>query len=88
MGIEQHSLNNEQIMIYPNPANEEIKVISEQPTVNSVEIYNLLGEKIYSTLITENRSAITINIATFSKGVYFVKVNTAKGMDVKKIVKE
>jgi len=86
-GINELS-NSLYISIYPNPASEEIQLIIEQPTVNSVEVYNLLGEKIYSTLITDNRSAISINIATFANGVYFLKVENEKGVAVKKFVKE
>jgi hypothetical protein len=76
------------ISIYPNPASGVIQVISERYSVNSVEIYNLLGEKIYTSPITVNRLPITINIADFPNGVYVVEVRTEKGIEVDKFVKE
>ena len=76
------------IDIFPNPASEEIKVISNQCSVSGVEVFNLLGDRIYSFPITDNRSPITINIADFPNGVYMVKVKTEKGMEVSKFVKE
>jgi hypothetical protein len=75
-------------LIFPNPASGEIQVFSNQLSVNSIEIFNLLGEKIYSVPITDNRSPITINIAAFSKGMYFLEVENKNGFAVKKFEKE
>jgi hypothetical protein len=86
-GINEKGLFN-QIMVYPNPASEEIQVIGNQCSVNSIEIFNLLGEKIYCTPITDKRSPITINIAAFAKGLYFLKVENENGYAVKKFEKE
>jgi photosystem II stability/assembly factor-like uncharacterized protein len=86
-----------QINIYPNPVTEEIQVISNQCSVNSVEIYNILGEKIYQSLVTSHLlsgmspmtiTPITINCSNFASGVYFIKATTDKGVVVKKFVKE
>jgi hypothetical protein len=76
------------IQIYPNPASEEIQVIGNQCSVNSIEIFNLLGEKIYSAPITDKRSPITINIAAFAKGLYFLKVENENSVAVKTFEKE
>jgi hypothetical protein len=76
------------INIFPNPANDEIQVISNQLSVNSIEVYNLLGERIYSSPITDNRSQVTINIADFSRGVYVLEIKTEKEVMMKKFVKD
>jgi uncharacterized repeat protein (TIGR03803 family) len=76
------------INIYPNPASDEIKVISEQSTVISIEIYILLGEDVYSLPFNDNRSPFTLNIADLPSGVYVVEVKTKKGLEVQKFVKE
>lgn len=75
------------IMVYPNPASEEIQVSSNRYSVNGVEIYNMLGERIYNLPITDNHSPITVNIAEMPSGVYVVEVKTEKGVEVKKFVK-
>ena len=87
-GIAPQSMVAAGIDIYPNPASEEIRVIGNQSTVSGVEVFNLLGEKIYNLPITDNRSPITINVVDFPAGVYIVKVKTEKGMEVKKFIKE
>jgi len=87
-GIKEVNNSRNNIQIYPNPASEEIQVISNQLSVNSIEIYNLLGEKIYSTPITDNRPPRTINVAAFAKGLYFLEVENENGVAVKKFEKE
>ena len=87
-GITDKDVNNSRFAVYPNPASEEIQVISNQCPVSGIEIYNLLGGKIYNTLIADNRSPFTINIADFPSGMYIVEVKTEKEIAVKKLVKE
>jgi hypothetical protein len=90
------------IAVYPNPANDEIHVISEQLTVLSIEIYNLLGERVYQSSVTSHslsgtspmtnvpmtNTPITINIADMPSGVYIMEVKTESGVGVRKFVKE
>jgi hypothetical protein len=81
-----NAINN--FVVYPNPASEAITVDSQQPLVNSVEIYNMLGDEMYSTTNNKPQTTNEINISSFAKGVYFIKVNTNKGSVVKKFIKE
>jgi YVTN family beta-propeller protein len=87
-GIAPQSMMAAGIDIFPNPASGEIRVIGNQCSVSGVEVFNLLGEKIYTSPITDNRAPITINVADFPNGVYVVKVRTEKGMEVSKFIKE
>lgn len=78
-------IENTEINIYPNPANDNIHIIiSENSEVEKVEIINTLGLNIYSELT----SADEINISTdnLSSGVYFVIISTKTGVVRKKIV--
>ena len=86
--IEELNNNEGNIEVYPNPATDEIKVISNQCSVSSVEVYNLLGERLCNLPITGNCSPITINVSDFPSGVYVVEVKTEKGVSVKKFIKE
>jgi hypothetical protein len=87
VGINEHSSSDE-IYVSPNPASSEIQIISEQSTVISIDIFNTLGEKIYTSPFTNSRSPITINIAALPSGMYFAEIKSAKGITVKKFVKE
>jgi hypothetical protein len=86
--IKEINNNAGNIAVYPNPNNGIFQVSGFQYPASSIEIYNVLGEKIYNSLITDNRSQITINIANLPSGVYVVEVRTVNGIAVKKFVKE
>lgn len=66
-----------QISIYPNPAKGVITVEmkSEKLKVNNdgIEIYNMLGEKVYSTFNIQN-STFKIDISSLPAGQYMLRV--------------
>lgn len=62
------------VELYPNPADNEVKIYSTKNLGNmNISIYNLLGEKIYSTskILNEN-SEFFINVSDFPTGDYFI----------------
>jgi len=85
-GINEFSEGN--FEVYPNPASDMIEVSSVQEAVSSIEIYNLLGEKVFTSPFTDYRSPTTINVANLPNGMYVVEVKTEKGVGMRKFVKE
>ncbi|GDX51458.1 hypothetical protein LBMAG27_05050 [Bacteroidota bacterium] len=75
-------------VVFPNPTDENITVQLLQSSVDcNIEILNTLGQILFSEII--NDKSETINLKSFSSGIYFVKIITADGnFAVKKIVKE
>jgi len=53
--------------IYPNPTTEKVNVVSYAATINSIEIYNIQGQVVYSKEV--NANAIKINTTTLSDGI-------------------
>lgn len=77
------------ILIYPNPANDIITIENVSLDNNQdemISIYNLQGQLIIQQLLQEQKTEI--NISGFTNGMYFVRVNTDKGVEVKKFVKQ
>lgn len=72
------------IKIHPNPAQNTV-YINGDFSIKTVELYDAQGRLLQSSMINEN--ATTIDITNKSKGVYFVKVSTEKGIRVEKLVK-
>ncbi|MEO8087566.1 MAG: T9SS type A sorting domain-containing protein [Bacteroidota bacterium] len=73
-----------EIKLYPNPTRGEFTIINLQTASARVDIYNILGVKVYSTAIIGKQE--TIN-KRFSSGVYIVKVTDgAKQFTAKLIV--
>ena len=50
------------------------------------EIFNLIGEKVYFSQITNPQTEIDLN--KIQSGIYFIKLTTSEGFVTKKIVKE
>jgi len=65
-----------QIIVYPNPSNGEFTVSIknyELGITSSVEVYNMLGEKIYSQFLIPN-SSFLIDLSNKPNGIYFYRI--------------
>ena len=74
----------DQISIYPNPTNYELKITNYEGKINSVEICDIAGRIV---LIPQLSFLNSINVAHLPKGVYLVKIHTDKGIVTQKVVK-
>jgi len=80
-GINNMSPATDRILVYPNPNNGifTIQANNQQLLANSyIEIYNVLGEKVYSQSKTNN-SQLTINLNNQPNGVYLYRIITETG---------
>ena len=84
VGLDDISLDDNSITIYPNPTNSEVNISSEN-IINSIEIFNSLGQRVYYSVV--NSMEKTIDISSFTNGVYILGVNTENGVIRKKIIK-
>ena len=73
----------ENISIYPNPATSRIYINSNE-VIESIAIIDVFGKTIERSLTFKNG----INISKLSKGIYFLQINTNKGLAIKKIIKD
>jgi subtilisin-like proprotein convertase family protein len=81
--VEKLEKNNE-ISIYPNPTKGMVRI---QATANAtVEIINIAGKTIKTINTTTQNTEINLNQEP--RGIYFVKVTTAKGVFTKKLILE
>ena len=72
---------------YPNPVQEKLYLKTTIFTGNaSVEIYNAVGQLVYSNASLSNEGEI--NFSDFAKGLYVVKVTAESKVFTKKIVKK
>lgn len=70
------------IKIYPNPV-KSVFTVSTSEKIVSVELYDVLGRKVQTLSNTASN-----NIEKVGKGVYFVKIKTAKNEYIEKIIKQ
>lgn len=80
------------IKVFPNPFDNSIN-ISLGNTVKiqkaNITIRNVLGQTVYSDIISDTTGTIQINeAARFNSGIYFVEINSPELKITKKIVKQ
>ena len=73
--------------IYPNPAKNKITISSSALTSNTqLSIFNVSGEKVIERQLTDTETQI--DISALPRGVYFVRLQNEKMVEVGKMVKE
>jgi hypothetical protein len=87
VSTDEKNIQNTNIKIYPNPANQFIKVSLPENSENNfiVEIFDLPGKKVFSNSYHQSNSA-TISLNDFFKGVYLVKVNVENINKTQKLI--
>ena len=75
------------ILIYPNPATNQLSIINYQLSIEEIEIYDVVGKKIFSQ-ISNLKSQISIDISHLKNGIYFIKAKTEKEIIFKRFVVE
>lgn len=72
-----NDLSENNIQIFPNPTNSILTITFPHQYVNDfnlIEIYNTLGELVYSQKIHSLQNQITINLSDLSEGIYFLEI--------------
>jgi hypothetical protein len=78
----------EAFSVYPNPAGNELKIEDPQLRIREVEIYNLPGEKVFKSEISNLKSQISVDVSQLLPGVYFIKATDEKNNSaMKKMIK-
>ncbi len=73
----------EEIILYPNPGNDQIKIKSQQYQNFRVEILDLQGRRLYRDDHYVSDSLIPVNYC--KNGIYLVKITSSQGVVTKKI---
>ena len=68
LGID--SVSKDSFKLYPNPVEDYLNIDSSNTVIKNIEVFNILGKKIYST-----NSSDSLDMSTYSAGIYFVKIN-------------
>lgn len=78
------------VKVYPNPTNGFVELsINELIDSNSyIELYNNLGVLLKKMSINNTDKTKLIDLSDYSLGLYFLKVNTKKGVSHFKIIKK
>jgi plastocyanin len=80
----------ENIVLFPNPANEYInlKIPSAYSTIRSLKVYSLTGALIDQKAFSGTDETFRYDVSRFNNGVYFMEINSGTRKDVLKFVKQ
>jgi len=88
INIEDNSRNH-QFSIYPNPTKNSILItLSEELEVQKVILFDALGQVAFQQEIGTSQNTINIELSGFSKGLYYLVIESDDSRSVTKVVKE
>jgi subtilisin family serine protease len=76
VGVSEIVLEKNEIVLYPNPANEIVNIYLNNNLANAIRVFDMTGKLIYEM---KSSSSLAINTAEWARGVYLIKVSNAKG---------
>lgn len=71
------------VSVYPNPVRDYLSIETKY-ALKKIEIYNMTGQQIYAN----PQPDFQVSMSSLKPGIYFLKIETNAGIDVKKIIKE
>jgi hypothetical protein len=82
----KYSYQDENIMVYPNPAESYFTIVSSQGKLALVELYDLKGQCVISRKLSSVNNEVQVNDFSLLPGVYFYKIVTSSASCYGKIV--
>jgi hypothetical protein len=77
-------VNQQNIKVYPNPVKDVLNIEANNFSNKNIIIYNSLGQIVLSADFTNN---LRLNLNSFKKGIYLVKIFTNHNCITKKVIK-
>ncbi len=79
--------NEVELTLAPNPSNGIVRMDVDEVRIQSVSVYNLLGEQLLTKNWEQESLSYRLDISHLSPGTYMVQMGTDKGILTEKIVK-
>ena len=73
LGVNENTISN--FAITPNPATDVVEVFSKVDPISTIEIFNVLGQKVMALNFGDSLSE-KINISNLQSGMYVMKINS------------
>ena len=77
--------NETSLHVFPNPSNTGNIIIKSSEKINSIEIYNIMGSKVYAENVN-SKNFVNINSSKLENGVYFIKVYQNNTFKIERII--
>lgn len=90
VGIPNYTLNNNSILLYPNPTNDQISILYKQILENQIasfKVFDMTGRLLHSENFEVNVKN-TFNLKEFAIGIYQIEIEIAGKKMWQKIIKK
>jgi hypothetical protein len=84
LNVDEFELAN--VSAYPNPTENVWNIRSLNETINSIQVFDILGKQVLT--INPNANEVEIDASGLNTGLYFAKVNAAIGSKTIKLIKK
>lgn len=74
------------VSLYPNPTQDQFTIRHSQLTIDNVTVYDVYGKQLLFQKVEANQTRI--DMTPFAEGIYFVRIETEKGIVTKRLVKK
>jgi len=85
-GIKNAISNADNILLFPNPASQNLYLMSTNVPVSEVRIINMFGAEVYRQKTTGQ--VIQIPVSQLNAGIYSIQMNTSNGISIKQFIKK
>lgn len=83
------NVNNSEFKIYPNPAQNDLYLANKKgEKIKSIKIYNVAGSRVMDVNINKINPDLKINVSKLTSGMYFISIESEKGVTNKKFIKK
>ena len=72
--------------VYPNPTQSVFNIENNEMDIQSVELFDISG-KLLNSVQDCNNMTISIDLSSFSQGIYLAKIKSSKGIRTEKVVR-
>ena len=76
------------ISLYPNPTPGNLTIEGDLHDFKSLSVHSIDGRKMPVALLSQNEESLVLDLSSFTKGVYFLKMQIGKNVIAKKLIKE
>lgn len=83
VGLEVENLNSNLLMVFPNPANNELRIRSNTK-LNQIELFGIQGNKLATQINAKQSTQMEVDISTLPSGVYFVKATSGNTQTIRR----
>jgi len=84
-GISANQLQTGAVKVFPNPTNGVFTIEMPNAQMNSVELLDISGRLISTTTIGDSKT--DIDLSSLASGIYYARIQSDKGSEIVKIIK-